>query len=84
MMPRIDEAMAAGDPLERERRLEALREEVDGVNESTVADKRDLEWPARLRPNMIVNVARLWFRETLRAIRDLGRGRPARPDHQEG
>ena len=84
MMPRIDAAMAAGDPLERERQLAALQKEVDSCNESTVVDKRDLEWPARLEFTMIVNVARLWLRETLRTLGGLTRGgKPARADHQE-
>jgi B12-binding domain/radical SAM domain protein len=84
MMPRIDAAMAAGDPLERERQLAALQVEVDSCNESTVCEKSDLNWPARLELTMIVNVVRLWVRETLRTLGGLARGgKPARPDHLE-
>ena len=53
------------------------------MNESTVANKQDLEWPSRLEPAMVLNVARLWLRETLRTLGGLWRGKAARADHQE-
>jgi hypothetical protein len=82
MMAKIDEAMT-GDPLERERRLEAVREEVDRLNESTVCQKSELNWPARLAVSMVVNVVVLWFVENIRILGGLVRGRFARADHQE-
>ncbi len=82
MMSAIDEAMA-GDPLCKDERLEALREEVAACNESTVCEKSELNWPARLAFSMVLNVVGLWFRENIRTLGGFVRGRPARPDHQE-
>jgi B12-binding domain/radical SAM domain protein len=81
MMAAIDAAMT-GDPLLRDGRLEDLREEVAACNESTVCEKSELNWPARLAFSMVVNVVVLWFRENLRSFSGIVRGRP-RPDHSE-
>ena len=81
MMAAIDAAMA-GDPLLRDSRLEELREEVAACNESTVCEKTELNWPARLAFSMVVNVVVLWFKENYRTFSAFVRGRP-RPDHSE-
>ncbi len=67
-MRRIDEIMG-GDPARREARLVGVKEEVDRLNESTICDKTDLNWPAYLEPMTILHVAALWVRESLGALR---------------
>jgi B12-binding domain/radical SAM domain protein len=63
-MASIDRVMA-GDPAAKDSSLEALRAEVDRLNESTVCEKSELNWPAYLSPGVVVNVVRLWVRENL-------------------
>jgi B12-binding domain/radical SAM domain protein len=72
-MASIDRVMA-GDPAAREASLEALRAEVDRLNESTVCEKSELNWPAYLSPSVVVNVVKLWLRENFRNV--FGRRRP--------
>lgn len=44
IMRRVDEIMESGETAEIDRRLRALKKEVDGSSISTVADKQELEW----------------------------------------
>jgi B12-binding domain/radical SAM domain protein len=67
-MQRIDEIMA-GEPAQRERRLVSVKAEVDRLNESTVCEKTELNWPAHLSPATVFNVAGLWVRENLRSLK---------------
>lgn len=67
VMERIDEIVLE-EPVRREARLIALKYEVDRVNESTVCEKRELNWPARVRPAMVFNVLALWLRETVAGL----------------
>jgi B12-binding domain/radical SAM domain protein len=66
-MRRIDEIMA-GSPQDRDRRLVAVKAEVDRLNESTVCEKTELNWPAHLAPSTVFNVAGLWVRENLKSL----------------
>ncbi len=75
-MRRIDRVMT-GDPAMRDARLEALRAEVDRLNESTVCEKTELNWPAYLHASVIWNCIRLWFAENLGNL--FGRRRPLVP-----
>jgi B12-binding domain/radical SAM domain protein len=61
-MQRIDE-IVSGDPAHRAAALQDLRAEVDRLNESTVCEKTELNWPAYTHPRHIFNVIALWFSE---------------------
>jgi B12-binding domain/radical SAM domain protein len=63
-MKRIDTIMA-GDPVLRAGRLAEVREDIERLNESTVCEKTELNWPAHLKPSTVFNVAALWLRENL-------------------
>jgi hypothetical protein len=82
MMAKIDDAMT-GDPLLRDRRLDDVRAEVDRLNESTVCEKSELNWPQHLVASMVVNVVILWFVENIRILGGLVRGKASRADNQE-
>lgn len=73
-MARIDEVVDAP-AVERPARLRALKDEVDGLNESTVCEKTELNWPARVTPAHFFNSAGLWLRVNLGAL--LPKKRPA-------
>ena len=72
-MARIDE-IVAGEPRQRVPRLSALRAEIEHLNESTVAEKSDLEWPRQARAYHVFNVIVLWFTETWGALTGRHRG----------
>jgi B12-binding domain/radical SAM domain protein len=61
-MERIDE-IVAGDPAHRAAALHDFREEIDRLNESTVCEKSELNWPAYTRPRHLFNVIALFFSE---------------------
>jgi len=61
-MARIDEIMAETTGAERERRLADFRHEVDRLNESTVCEKSELNWPAQVRWTHVFSNIALWFR----------------------
>jgi B12-binding domain/radical SAM domain protein len=61
-MERIDE-IVAGDPAHRTAALDDFREEIDRLNESTVCEKNELNWPAYTHPRHVFNVIALWFSE---------------------
>ncbi len=64
VMARID-GIVSGDPSVRHVRLHELKEQVEKVNESTVCEKKELDWPAKVRLTMVFNVAALWLKENL-------------------
>jgi hypothetical protein len=61
-MARIDEIVASTSGAERERQLSAFRHEVDRLNESTVCEKSELNWPAQVRWTHVFSNVALWFR----------------------
>jgi B12-binding domain/radical SAM domain protein len=71
-MERID-GIVAGDPSLRHARLRKLKREIDRLNESTVCEKAELNWPARVCLTMVLNVAALWLKENFRNIFGLRR-----------
>lgn len=75
-MRRIDHIMS-GDPAQVERRLVSVKGDIDRLNESTVCEKSELNWPAYLSPKTVFNVAGLWVRENLRHL--MRRPRPHPP-----
>jgi B12-binding domain/radical SAM domain protein len=77
-MSRIDE-IVAGDPVQREARLQDLRVEIEHLNESTVAEKSDLEWPRQVGLYHVVNVVKLWFRENFHIVTRKQRFEPNHP-----
>jgi B12-binding domain/radical SAM domain protein len=78
-MAHIDEIMA-GDPSDRAPALEGFRHEVDRLNESTVCEKSELEWPAKAGPRHVLNVAKLLVLENAALLLGRRRFRPKEPD----
>ncbi|MFA5844950.1 MAG: TIGR04190 family B12-binding domain/radical SAM domain protein [Coriobacteriia bacterium] len=66
-MTRIDACLDLP-PAQRTAGLAALREEVARLNESTVCEKSELNWPANANLRHVVNVIGLWFRESLASL----------------
>lgn len=66
-MHRIDEIMA-GPAERREADLADLRDEVERLNESTVCEKTELNWPAHVGPAQVFNVVVLWLTENIRFL----------------
>lgn len=62
-MARIDE-IVAGDPVHRALALADFKKDIDKLNESTVCEKTELNWPAYTQPRHILNVIVLLFSET--------------------
>jgi B12-binding domain/radical SAM domain protein len=48
LMHEIDEALAIPDPAERERAMALVRPRIRDVDESTLCDKKELDWPTGL------------------------------------
>jgi hypothetical protein len=71
-MDRID-GIIAGDPSLKHVRLRSLKREIDHLNESTVCEKAELNWPASVGLTMVLNVAALWLKENLANILRLKR-----------
>jgi hypothetical protein len=66
-MHRIDEIFdgpAAG----HERKLAAFKAETEALNESTVVEKSQLEWPRTINPRTVVHVVGLWAKENVRNL----------------
>jgi B12-binding domain/radical SAM domain protein len=59
-MARIDDIMRH-DISERDALLADFKAEIDLLNESTVCEKTELNWPAKLNAGHIFNNIRLWF-----------------------
>lgn len=66
-MSRIDHIMGHEEP-ERGVMLAEFKREIDAVNESTVCEKSELNWPARLDAGHFFNNAALWLRVNLETI----------------
>jgi hypothetical protein len=64
-MARIDAVMGESDAGVRERKLAALKEEVDRLSESTVCEKTELNWPRYVSARNVYHVIVLWVRENL-------------------
>jgi hypothetical protein len=77
-MGRIDEIME-GDPAARPARLEAFRHEVDRLNESTVCEKSELEWPRQAKSHHVANAAKLWLTENTAMLLGQRKFRPVEP-----
>lgn len=74
-MDRIDWIMT-GDSSKRDADLAALRDEVKSLNESTVCEKSELNWPAYASFRHVVNVALLWVKENVATLLWLRRTSP--------
>lgn len=57
----IDEVMLIGDRKERELRLQALSSKIRKLSESTICEKRELEWPTQLFRINISWIFKNWF-----------------------
>ena len=66
-MARIDEIMQRQE-LERSALLTELKSEVDALNESTVCEKTELNWPASANAGHVFHNAALWLRVNAEAI----------------
>jgi B12-binding domain/radical SAM domain protein len=64
-MERIDAVMGEPDAGVRERKLAALKEEVDRLSESTVCEKTELNWPRYVSARNVYHVIVLWVKENL-------------------
>ncbi|MCL6582817.1 MAG: TIGR04190 family B12-binding domain/radical SAM domain protein [bacterium] len=60
-MKEIDEIMLLPDEAERERRLQELKTRVRKLSESTICEKKELEWPTRLLRMNIGWILKNWF-----------------------
>ncbi len=76
-MARIDEIME-GPEAERPAALAEFKHEIDELNESTVCEKSELNWPAYITPKVVLNVIALWFTENVAIL--VGRRRFRRID----
>ncbi|MDZ4167924.1 MAG: TIGR04190 family B12-binding domain/radical SAM domain protein [Coriobacteriia bacterium] len=66
-MARIDHIMTHEEP-QRGTLLTAFKREIDVLNENTVCEKSELNWPARLDSGHFFNNARLWFRVNIETL----------------
>ncbi len=82
-MAKIDD-IVAGDPALRAARLEDFRHEVDLLNESTVCEKSELEWPRQAGLYHVVNVIKLWFSENLAILTRKQRFEPSELSDRPG
>jgi hypothetical protein len=82
----IDRIMALRDRKERERQLAALRTKVRNLNENTICDKKDLEWPVKfIRMRLGWIIKNWWHIEVVHRFQELKarlRGKPIRVSHQ--
>lgn len=74
-MAAINAIMRRAEP-ERSALLTSLKREVDALNESTVCEKSELNWPARARFMHVRNAAVLWLTETFATMLGLRRPTP--------
>ena len=66
-MARIDSIMGNAEP-ERGRMLAEYKREIDALNESTVCEKSELNWPARLGATHFFANAWLWLRVNVETL----------------
>ncbi|KAF0208879.1 MAG: TIGR04190 family B12-binding domain/radical SAM domain protein [Actinomycetota bacterium] len=67
-MARIDEIIAGTTGPEREQQLADFQHEVDRLNESTVCEKSELNWPAQVTWTHVFSNIALWFRVNFETI----------------
>jgi B12-binding domain/radical SAM domain protein len=77
-MRRIDSIME-GEPSLRTSRLEDFRHEVARLNESTIVEKSEMEWPRQVRPHHVLNAIKLWFTENYAILTRRQRFTPIEP-----
>jgi len=75
VMDQLDSILAL-EPASRDRKLAALRSEMSRLSESTVCEKRELNWPARANWRHVVHVVILWVKESLMNLAGVRRGTP--------
>jgi hypothetical protein len=68
-----------GDLSERAPKLEDYRHEVARLNESTIVEKSEMEWPRQVRPHHVINAIKLWFSENYAILTRRQRFRPIEP-----
>lgn len=66
-MARIDGIMEHAEA-ERPALLAEFKREIDQLNESTVCEKTELNWPANVNGGHVLNNAALWFRVNLETL----------------
>lgn len=66
-MARIDDIMRNAEPARGEL-LAQYKREIDTLNESTVCEKSELNWPARLDSGHFFNNAKLWLKVQLEML----------------
>jgi DNA polymerase/3'-5' exonuclease PolX len=66
-MARIDEIMGHAEP-ERSTLLAEFKREIGTLNENTVCEKSELNWPARLNSGHFFNNIALWFRVNIEVL----------------
>ncbi len=67
-MKRIDEIIETSTGDARTALLDGFRHEVDRLNESTVCEKSELNWPASVRPTHVFSNIALWFRVNFESL----------------
>jgi hypothetical protein len=82
----IDQIMEIKDESEREKELAALRLKIRNLSESTICDKKDLEWPVRfIRMRLGWIIKNWWHIEVVHRFQELIarlRGKPMQITHQ--
>jgi B12-binding domain/radical SAM domain protein len=76
-MARIDGIME-GPAAARPGAIAEFKHEIDELNESTVCEKSELNWPAYITPKVVLNVIALWLTENVAIL--IGRRRFRRID----
>ena len=74
-MVAVDRIME-GDPARRDKQLAHLKSDLDKLNESTVCEKSELNWPSYVHKHHVYNVILLWLRENLANLLRLRRPVP--------
>jgi B12-binding domain/radical SAM domain protein len=64
-MARIDAIVESSSGAERDAGIAEFRGEIDRLNESTVCEKSELNWPSSVRPTHVFANVALWFRVNL-------------------
>ncbi len=78
-MKRVDAIRRLPDPAVREKKLGALKAEVDRLSESTVCEKSELNWPRYVSFRHFWHVGMLWLTENLATL--FGSRRPVPASH---
>ena len=70
-------SIMAGDPAKKASALDDFRHEVDRLNESTVCEKSELEWPRQAGLYHVLDVIALWFTENFHIVTRRQRFKPS-------